>query len=208
MSSMLAHKSKSYLVMVLFFICLIGGSLFVMGKNLSPGTALSETTLQPTFTNFDANTAVESTGHSPSSTSTSVDPVAVQQYLEAIKAEEWRVAGEYARAVTPAPTTVKVAPKQAVKQAQPKVTQAPASSGSAGNGFLECVKKRESGGNYSAVNPSSGAGGAYQFMPSTWAAMGGTGSPQNASPAQQDAMAAKLYATAGTSPWAGGQYSC
>src|SRR5262249_9542806 len=31
----------------------------------------------------------------------------------------------------------------------------------------------ESGGNYHAVNPSSGAGGAYQILPSTWAAYGG-----------------------------------
>ncbi len=76
------------------------------------------------------------------------------------------------------------------------------------NAFLACVRQRESGGNYRAVNPSSGAGGAYQFMPSTWRAMGGQGLPQNASPAEQDAMAMKLYAQAGRSPWAGGQYAC
>jgi hypothetical protein len=71
------------------------------------------------------------------------------------------------------------------------------------NGFLACVRNRESRGNYGAVNGSSGAGGAYQFMPGTWAAMGGTGLPQNAPPAVQDAMAAKLYAQAGRAPWAG-----
>lgn len=199
MSSMLAHKSKSYLVMVLFFICLIGGSLYVTGRNLSPDTAASSET---TSTSFDTTPLSSS---DPISPPTTVDPVAVQQYLEAIKAEEWRVAGEYARAVAPVPTTVKAAPKQVAKQPAKSVQ---ASSGGTGNGFLECVKKRESGGSYSAVNSSSGAGGAYQFMPSTWAAMGGTGLPQNASPAQQDAMAAKLYAQAGRSPWAGGQYAC
>ena len=31
----------------------------------------------------------------------------------------------------------------------------------------------ESGGNSRAVNPSSGAGGAYQILPSTWRAYGG-----------------------------------
>ena len=36
----------------------------------------------------------------------------------------------------------------------------------------------ESGGNYGAVNPSSGAGGAYQILPSTWRLYGGKGSPQ------------------------------
>jgi hypothetical protein len=62
----------------------------------------------------------------------------------------------------------------------------------------------ESGGNYSAVNPSSGAGGAYQILPSTWAAHGGTGLPQNAPPAEQDAIAAKIYASGGPSQWSCG----
>ena len=35
----------------------------------------------------------------------------------------------------------------------------------------------ESGGNYGAVNPSSGAGGAYQILPSTWELYGGQGEP-------------------------------
>lgn len=59
----------------------------------------------------------------------------------------------------------------------------------------------ESGGDYSAVNSSSGAGGAYQIMPSTWEAYGGTGLPQDASKAEQDRIAALIYADSGTSPW-------
>ena len=59
----------------------------------------------------------------------------------------------------------------------------------------------ESGGDYSAVNPSSGAGGAYQIMPSTWEAYGGTGLPQNASKAEQDRIAALIWADSGSSPW-------
>ena len=59
----------------------------------------------------------------------------------------------------------------------------------------------ESGGNYSAVNPSSGAGGAYQILPSTWALYGGQGAPQDASKSEQDAIAAQIYADSGTSPW-------
>ena len=47
----------------------------------------------------------------------------------------------------------------------------------------------ESGGNYSAVNPSSGAGGAYQILPSTWELYGGQGEPQNAPKAEQDRIA-------------------
>ena len=36
----------------------------------------------------------------------------------------------------------------------------------------------ESGGNWEAVNPSSGAGGAYQILPSTWELYGGEGDPR------------------------------
>ncbi len=59
----------------------------------------------------------------------------------------------------------------------------------------------ESGGNYHAVNPSSGAGGAYQILPSTWEAYGGQGLPQDASKAEQDRIAALIYADSGSSPW-------
>lgn len=63
------------------------------------------------------------------------------------------------------------------------------------------VVQCESKGNYSAVNSSSGAGGAYQILPSTWRAYGGSGSPQNASKSQQDAIAAKIWAASGSSAW-------
>jgi muramidase (phage lysozyme) len=59
----------------------------------------------------------------------------------------------------------------------------------------------ESGGNYSAVNPSSGAGGAYQILPSTWQAYGGQGLPQDASPAEQSKIASEIYASQGRSAW-------
>jgi septal ring factor EnvC (AmiA/AmiB activator) len=59
----------------------------------------------------------------------------------------------------------------------------------------------ESGGNYSAVNPSSGAGGAYQILPSTWELYGGQGEPQNAPKAEQDRIAAEIWADSGPSAW-------
>lgn len=59
----------------------------------------------------------------------------------------------------------------------------------------------ESGGDYSALNPSSGAGGAYQIMPSTWEAYGGKGLPHEASKAEQDRIAALIWAESGASPW-------
>lgn len=59
----------------------------------------------------------------------------------------------------------------------------------------------ESGGNYSALNPSSGAGGAYQIMPSTWAAYGGKGLPHQAPKAEQDRIAALIWADSGPGAW-------
>ena len=55
----------------------------------------------------------------------------------------------------------------------------------------------ESGGNWEAVNPSSGAGGAYQILPSTWELYGGEGDPEDASPAEQTAIAAQIWADSG-----------
>lgn len=79
--------------------------------------------------------------------------------------------------------------------------------------FLACVRDRESRGDYTAVNPSSGAGGAYQFLIDTWnntAAHAGRSdligtSPQYASPYDQDFLAAHLLQWYGRSPWS---YSC
>src|SRR5262245_11005481 len=59
----------------------------------------------------------------------------------------------------------------------------------------------ESGGNYHALNSSSGAGGAYQILPSTWRAYGGKGLPHQAPKAEQDRIAAMIWADSGPSAW-------
>ncbi len=59
----------------------------------------------------------------------------------------------------------------------------------------------ESGGNYAALNPSSGAGGAYQILPSTWRAYGGQGLPHQAPKEEQDRIAAQIWADSGPSAW-------
>jgi hypothetical protein len=74
-------------------------------------------------------------------------------------------------------------------------------SSTGGYSIPASIVRCESGGNYHAVNPSTGAGGAYQIMPSTWRAYGGSGSPQNAPKAQQDAIASKIYHSGGGSQW-------
>lgn len=73
-----------------------------------------------------------------------------------------------------------------------------------GNGqwaIPEYIVMCESGGNYHALNPSSGAGGAYQILPSTWHAYGGQGLPHLATPAEQDKIAAQIWADSGPSAW-------
>ncbi|HEX5929902.1 MAG TPA: transglycosylase family protein [Solirubrobacterales bacterium] len=59
----------------------------------------------------------------------------------------------------------------------------------------------ESGGDYSALNPTSMAGGAYQIIPSTWEAYGGQGLAHEASKAEQDRIAAEIWADSGPSAW-------
>jgi septal ring factor EnvC (AmiA/AmiB activator) len=59
----------------------------------------------------------------------------------------------------------------------------------------------ESGGNYGAVNASSGAGGAYQILPSTWELYGGQGEPQDAPKAEQDRIASEIWADSGSGAW-------
>jgi len=59
----------------------------------------------------------------------------------------------------------------------------------------------ESGGDYGAVNPSSGAGGAYQILPSTWSLYGGRGAPQDAPKEEQDRIAAEIWADSGGGAW-------
>ncbi|MGA9856522.1 MAG: transglycosylase family protein [Solirubrobacteraceae bacterium] len=87
--------------------------------------------------------------------------------------------------------------------AAPAATTSTATSSTGAGGYTipSGIVQCESGGNYSAVNPSTGAGGAYQILPSTWAAYGGQGLPQDASPAEQGQIASRIMATQGPSAW-------
>ena len=58
-----------------------------------------------------------------------------------------------------------------------------------------------SGPRYRIVNSTSGAGGKYQFMPSTWRAIGGLGLPQFARPVLQERMARRLLRIQGLGAW-------
>lgn len=84
---------------------------------------------------------------------------------------------------------------------QSRASSASTGSKSFGASVPASIVQCESQGNYSAVNRSTGAGGAYQIMPSTWRAYGGSGLAQNASKVQQDAVAARIWAAKGPSAW-------
>ncbi|MBV9593735.1 MAG: transglycosylase family protein [Actinobacteria bacterium] len=58
----------------------------------------------------------------------------------------------------------------------------------------------ESSNNYK-INTGNGHYGAYQFDLPTWRSVGGTGYPNQASPAEQDARALALYHLRGWQPW-------
>ena len=70
-----------------------------------------------------------------------------------------------------------------------------------------CIRQAESGGDYRKANGLELYGGAYQFDPRTWTALGFPGVPSSASPAVQDRAALKEYAWAlryfgnGFQPW-------
>ncbi len=64
-------------------------------------------------------------------------------------------------------------------------------------GVAEC----ESGGNPKSVGGGGLYFGLYQFSVSTWAAMGGSGLPSNATPAEQTYRAKLLYVRSGAGQW-------
>jgi hypothetical protein len=76
-------------------------------------------------------------------------------------------------------------------------------------GFLACVRRHESGGDYRAENPVSTASGAYQFLDSTWRTMSGRaghpgwGHAASAPPWVQDAVAVFTVESGWASAWDG-----
>jgi resuscitation-promoting factor RpfC len=114
-----------------------------------------------------------------------------------------------APAPQPAAAPVSSAPVESAPAASAPVASAPAApapaqptsySGASGS-YQSCVIQAESGGNASAVNASTGAGGLYGFLPSTWHALGYSGSPQSAPVSEQNAAFNKEYAASGSSAW-------
>ncbi len=151
-------------------------------------------------------------------TDTTAEATRMKQITSAVRNSrldrEARAAAWYAGVEQAAARRARAAAEQAARARRRVVRHT--SSGAPGGGFLACVRHRESRGSYSAVNGSSGAAGAYQFLPSTWnntARHAGRSdlvgvNPAAASPSDQDAMANHLVSWQGTRPWSGQGYSC
>ena len=70
----------------------------------------------------------------------------------------------------------------------------------ADGGTWDALAQCESGGNW-AINTGNGFSGGLQFTPSTWAAYGGAGAPENATREQQIAVAENVQAGQGWGAW-------
>lgn len=79
-------------------------------------------------------------------------------------------------------------------------TLSPAPAHAASLSTWDALAQCESSGNWS-INTGNGYYGGLQFSLSTWAAYGGTGSPANASKAEQIAVAERVLAGQGWGAW-------
>jgi uncharacterized protein YabE (DUF348 family) len=108
--------------------------------------------------------------------------------VNGVRQKPKKIAEEVVR--EPVPQQVKVGTK-------PRLDSAQGTDGLNWGGLARC----ESGGRPSAVDPSGNYGGLYQFDTRTWRSLGGSGRPQDASPAEQTYRAKKLFVQRGASPW-------
>ncbi|MBU6363522.1 MAG: transglycosylase family protein [Acidobacteria bacterium] len=77
----------------------------------------------------------------------------------------------------------------------------PAVPGGPSRAVLDRIAQCESGGNPRSIGGGGQFRGKYQFMQSTWEAMGGTGDPAAATEAEQDYRAAVLFVKWGPGQW-------
>lgn len=102
-----------------------------------------------------------------------------------------------------ADVSVSAAVAPVVHRAAPVRPYMPASTAtvtSSGNGVWDAIARCESGGNW-AINTGNGYYGGLQFTLSSWRAVGGSGYPNEASPAEQIARAQMLQARQGWGAW-------
>jgi Transglycosylase-like domain len=96
------------------------------------------------------------------------------------------------------------AENEALEAQRAQSRKAPARTGRGGGGGGSCnpesIVQRESKGDRKAVNPSSGAGGKYQFLPSRWSGYGGYSRAEDAPESVQDERFNETWAGGDGSP--------
>ena len=114
-----------------------------------------------------------------------------------VAAEQARRDAEAARQAAAAAAAARPAPSPAPGGAGPAAAAPiPIAASSPGKDTFACIRQLESGNNYATPG-----GGAYQFLDSTWHALGYSGTASDAPPAVQDEAARKLQSESGWSPW-------
>ncbi|MBI2684254.1 MAG: transglycosylase family protein [Actinobacteria bacterium] len=117
-------------------------------------------------------------------------------FITAEQRRQAAVAAAQTRQVAP------VAPSGPGPQATPSSSSPSAAPTATGvTAVLNRIAQCESGGSITAVSPSGQYRGKYQFDPGIWRNLGGKGDPAQAPEAEQDRVAAKLYAASGAAPW-------
>jgi len=102
---------------------------------------------------------------------------------------------------TPVTEVVQVGTKPPARESDSSGGSVAGADGLNWNALAQC----ESGGDPRAVNPA-GYYGLYQFSVSTWASVGGSGNPADASAAEQTYRAKLLYNKAGAGQWGCGAH--
>lgn len=113
--------------------------------------------------------------------------------------DKWTIKRELTVVATAKPLTRVV--RIGTKAPEPEPTSVSLPSGGSDGLNWAALAECESGGNPRAVSPNGLYYGLYQFSLSTWASVGGSGNPIDASPEEQTLRAQILYDQAGDSPW-------
>jgi hypothetical protein len=96
------------------------------------------------------------------------------------------------------PDAIVAAENEALESQSAQYREAPARTGRGGGSGGSCdpgsIVQRDSRGDPNAVNPSSGAGGKYLFLPSTWSGYGGYPQAHDAPESVQDGRFNEVWA--------------
>lgn len=180
-------------------------ALSALALTASCSSRIADQEVSAAGTEVPTTVRVTETSTSSSTTSTTIEEVAEPSSTTSSSTTTPTTA---APTSTVAPKVIVTSPPTYPKPAPTTTAPAPVASSGGLPPFLVCVRQRESHENYTIVNRSSGAGGAFQFMRSTWAAMGfahryGVAGAEMAAPWQQDEAAIETLRRVGKSPWAG-----